>query len=420
MNKFTVLAQLPRIKRASILLGILFLGQTVQAQKIDFDQSGRRTDEVTQTGFSSWQVGQLSYNGSASTTVNGVRVTVKNSTNGYDLRTVWYKANILKDKLINDGIHHDGNPRRGTSITITVSGLSNGNHSIQAYHNNPDGVAGMGNITVVVNGSKKAVVAPSSRAASTSQAAKSYVSFSGSSATIVYSSNTDFYINSLEFDVADANAQATSPYPANQEFHANADNGSIALRWSPAKNGANSQVLYWSTDKNALANRSANRVNLSGNASSYNLSGLSPLKRYYWRVDEIKNGTTSKGEVWAFQPRRLAFPGAEGYGKYAIGGRGGIVYHVTNLRDDNSYGSFRYGVTKLSGPRTIVFDVAGVITLTSRLTISDPYITIAGQTAPGRGIMFRSKALGVATDGITRFIRLRLGGGDSWSGSCSI
>ena len=417
MNKFTVLAQLPRIKRASILLGILFLGQTVQAQKIDFDQSGRRTDEVTQTGFSSWQVGQLSYNGSASTTVNGVRVTVKNSTNGYDLRTGWYKANILKDKLINDGIHHDGNPRRGTSITITVSGLSNGNHSIQAYHNNPDGVAGMGNITVVVNGRKKAVVAPSSRAASTSQAAKSYVSFSGSSATIVYSSNTDFYINSLEFDVADANAQATSPYPANQEFHANADNGSIALRWSPAKNGANSQVLYWSTDKNAVANGSANRVNLSGNASSYNLSGLSPLKRYYWRVDEIKNGTTSKGEVWAFQPRRLAFPGAEGYGKYAIGGRGGIVYHVTNLRDDNSYGSFRYGVTKLSGPRTIVFDVAGVITLTSRLTISDPYITIAGQTAPGRGIMFRSKALGVATDGITRFIRLRLGGGDSWSGS---
>ena len=103
MNKFTVLAQLPRIKRASILLGILFLGQTVQAQKIDFDQSGRRTDEVTQTGFSSWQVGQLSYNGSASTTVNGVRVTVKNSTNGYDLRTGWYKANILKDKLINDG-----------------------------------------------------------------------------------------------------------------------------------------------------------------------------------------------------------------------------------------------------------------------------------------------------------------------------
>ena len=409
MNKFTVLAQLPRIKRASILLGILFLGQTVQAQKIDFDQSGRRTDEVTQTGFSSWQVGQLSYNGSASTTVNGVRVTVKNSTNGYDLRTGWYKANILKDKLINDGIHHDGNPLRGTSITITVSGLSNGNHSIQAYHNNPDGVAGMGNITVVVNGSKKAVVAPSSRAASTSQAAKSYVSFSGSSATIVYSSNTDFYINSLEFDVADANAQATSPYPANQEFHANADNGSIALRWSPAKNGANSQVLYWSTDKNAVANGSANRVNLSGNASSYNLSGLSPLKRYYWRVDEIKNGTTSKGEVWAFQPRRLAFPGAEGYGKYAIGGRGGIVYHVTNLRDDNSYGSFRYGVTKLSGPRTIVFDVAGVITLTSRLTISDPYITIAGQTAPGRGIMFRSKALGVATDGITRFIRLRLG-----------
>ena len=417
MKKLTELAKIQKIERASIFLWILFLGANVKAQKVDFDQSGRRTDEVTQTGFKSWQVSQLSYNSSASTNINGVSITVTNSTRGYDLRTGWYKANILKDKLINDGIHHDGNPRSTTSITITVSGLRNGNHSLQAYHNNPDGVTGMGNITVVVNGRKKTVVTPSSRATDISQAAKSYISFSGSSATIVYSSNTDFYINSLEFDVADANALATSPYPTNEDYHANADNGSIALRWKLASNGTNSQVLYWGTDKNAVANGSATRINLSGSTSSYTLSRLSPLKKYYWRVDEIKNGITHKGEIWTFQPRRLAFPGAEGYGKYAIGGRGGIVYHVTNLRDDNSYGSFRYGVTKLTGPRTIVFDVAGVITLTSRLTISDPYITIAGQTAPGRGIMFRSKALGMATDGITRFIRLRLGGGDSWNGS---
>ncbi len=417
MNSFTNLCRSRVLRRGLLLWGLLPFVTIAEAQKIDLDQSGRNTSEVTASGYTSWQVGQLGYNASASTTVNGVKITIKNSTNGYDLRTGWYKANIQKDKLINDGLHHDGNPKKSTSITITVSGLKSGSHSLQAYHNNPDDVSGMGNITVTVNGSRKATVTPTSRAASTAASAKSYVTFSGTSATIVYSSNTDFYINSLEFDVVDANATATSPSPANNDLHANADNGGLTLKWTVAKNGANSQVLYWGTDKNAVSNGSATKVNLSGSATSYNLSGLSPLKTYYWRVDAVKNGSATKGSVWTFQPRRLAFPGAEGYGKYAIGGRGGQVYHVTNLNDDGSYGSFRYGVTKLSGPRTIVFDVAGVITLTSRLTISDPYITIAGQTAPGRGIMFRSKALGVATDGITRFIRLRLGGGDSWSGS---
>ncbi|MDD6517432.1 MAG: fibronectin type III domain-containing protein [Prevotella sp.] len=414
MNKLLKFNSPRTLRWSMLLLGAFSLTTTIKAQKIDFDMTGRRSEEVTMNGFTSWQVGQLGYGASATTTVGRACVTVKNSTGGYQLRTSWYKAGINSDKLINDGIHHDGSPQRSTSITVQVSGLSNGTHSLQAYHNNCDGLNGA-SITVSVNGRKVTTVNPSNRAASTAKAAKSYVTFTGSSATIVYSSNTDFFINSLEFDVADAKALATSPYPSDNDLHANADGGRISLRWTPARNGANSQVLYWGTNKNAVANGTSARINLSGTTTSYTLSGLSPLKTYYWRVDAVKNGT-AKGAVWTFQPRRLAFPGAEGYGRYAIGGRGGQVYHVTNLKDDGSYGTFRYGVTKLKGPRTIVFDVAGVITLNSRLTISDPYITIAGQTAPGRGIMFKAHALGVASDGITRFIRMRLGGGDSWSG----
>ena len=404
-------------QRRVLFLGALSLSMMVQAQKIDLDQSGRNTTEVTMDNFSSWQVNELTANQSETKTFGNVKVTIQNSTSAYSLRSGWYKAAIANDKLINDGIHHDGSPKSATSITVTISGLSNGTHTLQAYHNNPEGLSGMGSINVAVNGTKQTTVTPTSRAANTAASAKSYVTFSGTSATITYSSSTDFFINSLELDVTNADVLATSPSPADNDLHANADGGSIWLNWKVAASGSEGQKLYWGTDKNTIANGGGTCINLNSTSHSRQLTGLSPLKTYYWRIDNTKNGIVYRGEVWTFQPRRLAFPGAEGYGKWAIGGRGGQVYHVTSLADDGSYGTFRYGVTQLSGPRTIVFDVGGVITLKERLTINDPYITIAGQTAPGRGIMFKSSPLGVASDGITRFIRLRLGGGDSWSGS---
>ena len=95
-----------------------------------------------------------------------------------------------------------------------------------------------------------------------------------------------------------------------------------------------------------------------------------------------------------------------------IGGRGGSVYHVTSLEDNPENpqpGSLRYGITKVKGPRTIVFDVAGIIDLKDRLVCSDPFITVAGQTAPGKGILLREHPFGFGSEGIFRFIRLRLG-----------
>ena len=100
-----------------------------------------------------------------------------------------------------------------------------------------------------------------------------------------------------------------------------------------------------------------------------------------------------------------AFPGAEGHGRFVTGGRGGKIYHVTNLNDSGT-GSFREAVK--SGNKIIVFDVAGVIALKSDLKFADN-ITILGQTAPSPGITLRYYTVQPGSNNIIRFIRIRRG-----------
>jgi pectate lyase len=112
----------------------------------------------------------------------------------------------------------------------------------------------------------------------------------------------------------------------------------------------------------------------------------------------------------ANQQQQLAFPGAEGFGQFARGGRGGDVYYVTNLADDGP-GSLRYGIRTAQGPRTILFNVSGTIALKSRLVVDKSHITLAGQSAPGDGICLRDHTFRIksASHIIVRYMRFRLG-----------
>ena len=401
----------------------------MSAQRIDFDLPNK--NNCTESGFTPWAFGAAQ-----SQTLEldgGISVTVSCNENygGRIVKTNWNKDLVNANKLTGDGVtiyglDDDNNtPQvRGEAVRmdVTVKGLSAGTHSLMAYHNNTDRFTACP-IDVYVGDTKVLTgVEQTTSEAASSASGQSYVTFSvaaGETVTISYVSVPDaavdysqgnqcttVTINGLIFDEPNPKTTALDPTPANEDEHADADGGQCTLRWTAAS-VAVKHHLYWGTAADELT-----EVAVLTDAS-YDVKDLSPMNHYYWRVDEEDaDGNVYRGNVWSFQPRRLAFPGAEGYGRYAIGGRGGTVYHVTSLDDDDKDpqpGTFRYGITQAKGPRTIVFDVAGVIYLKNRISCADKYVTVAGQTAPGAGIMFRGATFGMQSDGITRFVRSRRG-----------
>ena len=105
--------------------------------------------------------------------------------------------------------------------------------------------------------------------------------------------------------------------------------------------------------------------------------------------------------------KQIAFPGAEGYGKFSSGGRGGKIFIVSNLNDKGA-GSFREAAEAIE-KRIIVFVVSGTIHLDTKLYIKGN-VTIAGQSAPGDGICLADNTVGFGGDNIiVRFIRFRMG-----------
>lgn len=219
----------------------------------------------------------------------------------------------------------------------------------------------------------------------------------------------DFSQYTEEEETVDVNDQATDPIPSNGNKHAENTAGELTLHWTaPASGKAEAYNIYVGKDAENLV-----MVAEAHKDTNYSYKTDSYTDVYYWRIDCVdSSGNVMKGNVWLFQPAHLAFPGAEGYGRYAQGGRGGKVVYVTNLNDEGE-GSLRWAMTNESGPRTIMFKVSGLIDMNHIAAFVDENVTIAGQTAPGKGICLAHCDIAVGSDNIFRFIRARRGAGET-------
>jgi hypothetical protein len=397
---------------------------------VDFDMQGRPTAEVTELGYTAWPV-----TGGASVTSSfqGITFTLaKAGANGAGLKSDWQKLTVDAPnyaRLVGDGVTVDGGDAGG-QIQMTIHGLSAGTHSLLVYLNQTANVASVAPVDILVNGSVKVTGAMPSIQALTDAAAKTVylqldvqanqdvvVLFRAQTSSSAASKNV--MINGFDLDVPNLANQASNPMPANGDEHVDCDSGSLAMSWKAAS-GAVSHDVY--VGDSASAVQAATRASplYKGNqaGTSTTLAHVDSLATYYWRVDEITSqNILTPGPVWYFRPRHLAFPAAEGYGRFARGGRGGVVVHVTNLNDSGA-GSLRAAVENDVGPRTIVFDVGGIIRLASRLTLASNYVTVAGQTAPGKGIVIRAAPFGTsgAHDDVIQDVRVRLGAGMTYDG----
>lgn len=408
--------------------------------KIDFDQSGRSANEVNEIGYLPWVI----TSNTATKTENGVTFTITRvGDNGETLGTNWYKTGIQAPsyaRLVCDGLTVKDiassplNPaKNGAQIEIKISGLPAGNHTLLAFLNAVDSETfTYSPIDISVNGTLVVDNAiPSVRALKTADAKSVYLNLPSTGTTdvvVLFAAETsgastiikNVMLNGFELNTANILYQSKNPVPSHNNEHVELNSGSTLLQWTSA-NDALSHNIYFGTDISTIETAGTTSPEYKGNQiksnTSYQANGLYTGETYYWRVDEVlANNVVVKGNIWRFRPAQLAFPGAEGYGRFARGGRGGKVVAVTNLNDSGP-GSLREAVTNDIGPRTIVFNTSGIIQLNSRLVSSQPYVTIAGQTAPGKGICIRTAPFGITgNDAIVQNIRVRLGGGPTFDG----
>ena len=393
-------------------IGLGFAFGAAAPLKVDFSIAGR-PDSIA-PGYEQWFVTGGS---SATQRFGDITATISVASSfGKGLRAVWWKG-AARDgaRLVADGVTVDSGDAGG-ALDLRLMGLTPGRHRIVAFLNVTDGKPDdrRARTLVSIAGGSAISVVPSFRAPDDEVAqtvALEFEAIAGSATVITFKPDPadtaatvrNVVLNGFALDFTDPKRRAVQARPANEDEHAATEGGSVLLAWTPAI-GAISHRVYFGPSPATLT--------LVGETPSAGLlvSGLRPTQDYFWRVDTADTaGATTVGDVWRFRPRQLAFPGAEGAGRFAQGGRGGRVIEVTTLADSGP-GSLRAAV-EAKGPRMVVFAVGGIITLESKLVATNPYLTVAGQTAPGQGITIRKYGFGLsgAHDTIIRHVRVRPG-----------
>ncbi|KAB8252903.1 pectin lyase fold/virulence factor [Aspergillus flavus] len=346
-------------------------------------------NELAEPDFHTWNIENESQN--ASTTIDSLDLTLSSSADS-DLEGNSYKYQYtrpvahLGERVVNQGITTSrDNPG---PITLTIQGLEAGEHTLLTWHNAWDSLDSTATVSVSVDGEDKTSdIEQSIRVDNIWEAATSYVTFTVDSADqaveIVYtptSADGLVYLNGFEIDTPALKDQISFPSPPHREEHLELGDGkSITATWRAPSSG--DSVTY-----NVYMGNASDTLEVVNEGLR-----LNTMDTFYWRVDVISGDTTYTGRIFMFRLAQLAFPGAEGYGEEP--------------------GTLRYALAVATGPRIVVFDVGGVITIDSRLTVSDRYVTVAGQTAPGKGIAIQGHPLGLsgASDVIFRHVRVRPG-----------
>mgnify|MGYP000209318881 CR=1 FL=1 len=381
--------------------------------RVDINSEGR--SDMRTIAWENWRPVE----GQMSRSFGNITVTLRTGENGGSISLSGKKALIVSGLTIGA----DGAVVSGTNppvLEVCIEGLDPGPHTFVGYHHLLDGAPAT--YTVSTGDHKAEDIQPSTKADHNDEIETSFIEFqvkSGEPVVIrIEATRGDSVIlNGFALDVADPHKKALKPVPADYERHADGDNGTVKLTWAPSDSAVEHHV-YMSSGRDAETARreldasSKKLASVKGGSYTVTIVPHNSLLHYAWRVDSVDDkGKVTRGDVWQFRVRHLAFPTAEGYGRFAIGGRGGRVFHVTNLNDSGP-GSLREAV-EATGPRTVVFDVSGLISLKSKLVFKseNEFLTIAGQTAPGKGICVRNYTFGGlgACDTVIRFMRLRLG-----------